>query len=317
MFDDRGFVGIKRIHLVANHFLRSLHSVAFPRNRFRRLNRLPSFISLDVHQRRMVLIESHTYTLRENKKNGENIPSSVPVFCSFSVRTTFAQVHWDKAKNSIHALTRREASPYYFKMCDRIISCLLLCYFFFSLGLAELPRTIYSRQVEYQDSTPQLQSDASIPQTAGPSGTLIKPQGGAVYKNHIGSVGNIEVIYKGVSDGTNDFGARTCTIDIHLVPKTTKQNARSTININNPLVIHLSYGLRPHDSGSSQPIWANFVPPPGACGDYYLVVYERQLYQDTVIHFQSAAPVIHFECANRLSRKIYPPNSISELWKYF
>jgi len=155
-------------------------------------------------------------------------------------------------------------------------------------------------------------------QSPGPSGTLIQPRGGEVFKNHVGSVGNIEVIYKGVSDGTNDVGARTCTIDLHLVPVSSKTQASSetqakSINLSSPSTIHLSYGLRPHDSGSSQPIWANFVPPPGACGDFHLVIYERQLYKDTVIHFQSAAPIIHFECASMLAPKVYPPDSITAL----
>ncbi|KAA1115258.1 hypothetical protein PGT21_034274 [Puccinia graminis f. sp. tritici] len=153
---------------------------------------------------------------------------------------------------------------------------------------------------------------ASIAKTAGPSGILIQPKGGAVFKNHVGAVGNVEVIYKGVSDGTNDVGARTCTIDLHLIP-VSNQSQTGSINLSSESVIHLSYGLRPHDSGSDQPIWANFVPPPGACGDFHLVVYERQLYKDTVIHFQSAAPIIRFECANMVAPKIYPPNSISEL----
>lgn len=164
----------------------------------------------------------------------------------------------------------------------------------------------------YQEPSSPVQTFASIANTAGPSGILIQPKGGAVFKNHVGNVGNVEVIYKGVSDGTNDVGARTCTIDLHLVPASNRIQTKS-INLSSPSVIHLSYGLRPHDSGSSQPIWANFVPPPGACGDFHLVVYERQLYKDTVIHFQSAAPIIHFECANMVAPKVYPPRSMSEL----
>ncbi|MBW0463033.1 hypothetical protein O181_002748 [Austropuccinia psidii MF-1] len=151
--------------------------------------------------------------------------------------------------------------------------------------------------------------------TAGPSGILISPKAGMVFKNHVGNVGNVEVIYQGVSDGSNSFGARTCTIDVHLAPKQKVQaktpsgsSREPLINLNSSLVVSLARGMRPHDSGSSQPIWANFVPPPGVCGEYHLVVYERQLFKDTVIHFQSAAPVIKFECA-RAFPKIYKPNA--------
>ncbi|KAH9815275.1 hypothetical protein DFH28DRAFT_244418 [Melampsora americana] len=136
-----------------------------------------------------------------------------------------------------------------------------------------------------------------VPQTAGPSGKLIKPGGGSVYQNHVSNVGAVEVIYTGVSDGSNEYNARTCTIDLHLVPKSAKGTGRQAFNVTAPSATSLAYGMRPHDSGSDQPIRASFVPPVGACGDYYLVVYERQLFQDTVIHFQSAAPLITFKCA--------------------
>ncbi|KAI8442879.1 hypothetical protein BY996DRAFT_4580034 [Phakopsora pachyrhizi] len=141
----------------------------------------------------------------------------------------------------------------------------------------------------------------------GPSGVLITPKGGTVFNNHLGNVGNVEVIYKGVSDGSNEFGARTCTIDLHLVPvgKSSNLQGNESFNLSSSSVMNLAYGMRPHDSGSSQPIWANFAPPVEACGDYHLVVYERQLFENTVIHFQSAAPVISFKCA-QAAPKIYP-----------
>ncbi|PLW49398.1 hypothetical protein PCANC_07787 [Puccinia coronata f. sp. avenae] len=202
-------------------------------------------------------------------------------------------------------------------MRHRLISFLSLSHIFLAFcqepdGSLFANNTSPASFQELGPSVVGVEPSASIAKTAGPSGTLIQPKGGAIYKNHVGDVGNVEVIYRGVSDGANDVGARTCTIDLHLVP-VSRQSQTNSINLSNPAVIHLSYGLRPHDSGSSQPIWANFVPPPGACGDFHLVVYERQLYKDTVIHFQSAAPIIRFECANMLAPKVYPPNAISEL----
>ncbi|KAI9600132.1 hypothetical protein KEM48_000546 [Puccinia striiformis f. sp. tritici PST-130] len=128
--------------------------------------------------------------------------------------------------------------------------------------------TNYSRPDGFEELSPPVQQQpyASSAKTAGPSGTLVQPKGGAVFKNHVGAVGNVEVIYRGVSDG-NDVGARTCTIDLHLLP-VSKASQTKSFNLARSDAIHLSYGLRPHDSGSSQPIWANFVPPPGACGDF-------------------------------------------------
>lgn len=143
-----------------------------------------------------------------------------------------------------------------------------------------------------------------VPQTAGPSGKLIKPGGGSVYQNRVSNVGTVEVIYTGVSDGSNEYGARTCTIDLHLVPKAGNGGPPKSLNVTDPSVTSLAYGMRPHDSGSNQPIRASFVPPVGACGDYYLVVYERQLFQDTVIHFRSAAPLITFKCAGSVRTTI-------------
>lgn len=153
---------------------------------------------------------------------------------------------------------------------------------------------------------------ASAAAELGPSGTLIQPIGGAVFKNHVGNVGNVEVIYKGVSDGSNTFGARTCTIDLHLVPKKAYLKNPGSYNISSSSTVSLAYGMRPHDSGSSQPIWANFVPPVGVCGEYYLVVYERQLFENTIKHFQTAAPLLNFQCV-QTAQTTYPPGSVVHL----
>ncbi|EGF98202.1 Hypothetical protein MELLADRAFT_113750 [Melampsora larici-populina 98AG31] len=180
------------------------------------------------------------------------------------------------------------------------------------------------------------------PRTAGPSGRLIKPGGGSVYQNHVSNVGAVEVIYIGVSDGSNEYGARTCTIDLHLVPRSGKGDPPKVFNISDPSVTSLASGMRPHDSGSDQPIRASFVPPVGACGDYceytelnsneeFEVLHLtdwRHLYsrhgslreaivpgeccpfvsfkypKDIVIHFQSAAPLITFKCAGSIRTTI-------------
>lgn len=112
----------------------------------------------------------------------------------------------------------------------RITQCLLLFPFLASC---------FARQnLVIRDTT---SSDAPfVPQTAGPSGTLIKPVGGTQYVNHVGNVGNVEVIYRGVSDGSNQFGARTCTIDLHLVPKSLKPIHSHAFNTSDPSVISVS-----------------------------------------------------------------------------
>lgn len=68
-----------------------------------------------------------------------------------------------------------------------------------------------------------------IPQTVGPSGTLKRPKGGSVYYNRLGNVSLVEVLFIGVSDGTNLFGARTCYIDIYLLPKDEKRTVQQRV----------------------------------------------------------------------------------------
>ncbi|KAI9600911.1 hypothetical protein H4Q26_000705 [Puccinia striiformis f. sp. tritici PST-130] len=148
----------------------------------------------------------------------------------------------------------------------------------------------------FEELSPPVQQQpyASSAKTAGPSGTLVQPKGGAVFKNHVGAVGNVEVIYRGVSDG-NDVGARTCTIDLHLLP-VSKASQTKSFNLARSDAIHLSYGLRPHDSGSSQPIWANFVPLPEPVAIFtrsrcFLKFRSSRLREATL---QSAAMIFYF-----------------------
>ncbi|KAG0151901.1 hypothetical protein CROQUDRAFT_650483 [Cronartium quercuum f. sp. fusiforme G11] len=108
-----------------------------------------------------------------------------------------------------------------------------------------------------------------VPQTTGPSGVLKKPKGGSIYTNHVGNVGNVEVLYLGVSDGSNEFGARTCTIDLHLVPKSEKRFYEQAFNVTSPSAIN-----------------------------------------DTVIHFQSAAPLITFTCVKKAQTTIVIDNAV-------
>jgi hypothetical protein len=130
-------------------------------------------------------------------------------------------------------------------MRHRLISFLSLSHIFLAFcqepdGSLFANNTSPASFQELGPSVVAVEPSASIAKTAGPSGTLIQPKGGAIYKNHVGDVGNVEVIYRGVSDGTNDVGARTCTIDLHLVP-VSRQSQTNSINLSNPAVIHVSW----------------------------------------------------------------------------
>ncbi|CAD6581077.1 MAG: hypothetical protein CYPHOPRED_001434 [Cyphobasidiales sp. Tagirdzhanova-0007] len=114
-------------------------------------------------------------------------------------------------------------------------------------------------------------------QDSGPSGTLTAPGGGQAYNQE----GTLSLQYQPVTQGGQTFG-----IDASLAGPA----GNFTVGF-----LRLANGL--FKSNSSSTITARFALPASACGDFELAIIEHQLYQNTAIQFQAAAPNVTIVCA--------------------
>jgi hypothetical protein len=187
------------------------------------------------------------FSPRSNRSHSQAPPAQYIYICT-TVQLSGSQKLLEEEDCQLGLITfaSRQVCPRIqsYTMRHRLISFLSLSHIFLAFcqepdGSLFANNTSPASFQELGPSVVAVEPSASIAKTAGPSGTLIQPKGGAIYKNHVGDVGNVEVIYRGVSDGTNDVGARTCTIDLHLVP-VSRQSQTNSINLSNPAVIHVS-----------------------------------------------------------------------------
>ncbi|CAH7686771.1 expressed protein [Phakopsora pachyrhizi] len=118
------------------------------------------------------------------------------------------------------------------------------------------------------------------------SGTLAKPKNGAHFVNQGGAMGNIQLQYKCPNSlAVTEVGERTVSIDVVLVPISEGSNPGS-----NEIV--LARGLRAKIGEDGEMIDTNFVPPATVCGDYRMVVTEKQIFNNAVVQFAAGAPII-------------------------